>query len=170
MGVVARRADGAARFRPEEPVDQRDDYGGDDAAQNDLAVVFGNARQQIFHPDVDGIHAEKRDVRPAFHDAQVDGIKGRHRENPRKDPGNLHFRVQKACQKAAGHAARQRGEQRQERVGPRFGQHGGNGAPGGERAVYGKIGKIQHPERDVYAERHDAPKDALCQRPVDGAQ
>ena len=100
----------------------------------------------------------------AAHDPQVHGVQGELRENTGQDGGNTALGVKQARNQARQQAGNKGAQQSQPAVHAASNQHHGYGAAGGNGAVHGQVGYIQHTEGDVHTDGHDAPYKALCRR------
>ena len=96
-----------------------------------------------------------------IHDVQVDRIERELREDTGEDGGDAELGVQKPRHETGQQSRRQRHEQRQPHRAAREREHHGDGAAGGERAVHRQIRDVEQAERDIDAQRHDAPDQAL---------
>ena len=153
--VGARGADGAALLGAEVPVEERDEHGREQQTLPDRAGHAAQRQKQAVLIRVDrgiGLHA---------HDAQVDRVERELRQDAGEDGRNAELRVQQA-----GHETREQTrdhgrEQRRPCRPAGDDEHDRHGAAGGERPVDRQIGDIEQAERDVHAQGHDAPDDAL---------
>ena len=163
VGIGAGSADRAASLCAEEPVQGDDRHNGDDQQQRQ-----GIADRQIPHIPLGNsqivlIHAYGL-VGLAAHDPQVHGVQGELRENTGQDGGNTALGVKQARNQARQQAGNKGAQQSQPAVHAASNQHHGYSAAGGNGAVHGQVGHIQHTEGDVHTDGHDAPYKALCRR------
>lgn len=158
--IRAGGAKGAALFGAEEPVQRRDDRGGEEKQQRqrvierELAHIALRKQQRVF---VDA----QRLVCLAVHDAQVDRIQRELRQDTGKDGRNAAARVEQTGDEAGKHTGEHRTQQGDPGIEAAADQHDAHGAAGRERAINGQIRHIQNAEGDVDADGHDAPGKAL---------
>ena len=152
--VAAGGPDGAALFRAEVPVQDGDDNGGKDQADEDGLgdLTQGEDQRIVVHTDGQVCHP---------HDVQVDGVQGDLGENAGENRGNAQQGVEQTGDQPGGQTG-QHGDEQGGGGGPAVeDQDHGDGAAGGKGAVYGQIGKVQQAEGDVDAESHKPPDQPL---------
>ena len=139
----------------EVPVQQRDEHRREQQPLPDRAGHAAQRQKQVVLIRVDGgvgLHA---------HDAQVDRVERKLRQDAGEDRRDAKLRVQQAGHKTRKQTRSYGDQQRRPCRPARDDEHDRHGAAGGERPVDRQIGEVEQAERDVHAQRHDAPDDAL---------
>ena len=163
VGVCAGCAQGAAALRAEEPVQKRDHAECEKKQHWQRIFQTQVTHKALRHHQRVFIHADGL-IGFAVHDAQVNGIERKLRQNAGQDRGNAAFGVEHPRDKACQHPTDKRAQQRQPRVHARADQHDSCRTAGGDGAVDGQIRNVQNTEGDVHADGHQAPDEALSRR------
>ena len=163
MRIVAGGAERAALFRTEEPVQHGDDRGREDDQQRQRIVRRQLAHIALRQQQVILVHADRL-ICLSAHDAQIDRIEGKLRQNTGKDRRNAAARVEQSRDQPGEHARKRGADERQPRIHPRADQHDADRAAGCQRAVHRQIRDVQNAEGDVNADRHNAPDEPLRDR------
>ena len=163
MRVVARGAERAALLGAKEPVQHGNDQGGEDDQQRQWIAHGQLTHIALRQQQVILVHADCL-IGLAAHDAQIDRIEGKLRQNAGENRRNAAARVKQSGDKPGKHTRERGAEQRQPRIQPRADQYDANRAAGCQRAVHRQIRDIQDAEGDVHTDRHDAPDKPLRDR------
>ena len=151
----------AAKLRAEEPVQDGDDRGCEEKQQRqgivhrELAHIALRKQQRIF------INAECL-VCLAVHDAQIDRIQRKLRQDTGENGRNTAARVEKTGDEACQHTGEHRAQQGDPGIEAAADQHDADSAAGCQRAVDGQVRHVQNAEGDVNADGHNAPGETLC--------
>ena len=118
------------------------------------------------------VDAEQRDV-AAPHDAQVDGVEGRHGEDAGEQLGavvggrsspDLRSMCRHAGDAAGAEAAPTPAAVASERRVAADDERAGDGGAQRQAAVDGEVGEVEHAEGEEHAEDHEAVEQALLER------
>ena len=159
-------SDGRAPLGAEEPVQDGDDYHGDNAHyENGVIVERTGALVDLLeitqgHQQLVVVHVQSGVCLHA-HGSQVHGPQPQLGENTGKDGGNAALGVEKAGDQA-GHAAGQEGaEHGNPHAVAVYNHHNADHTAGAEGAVYGQVSQVKNPIGDVKTDGHNAPDQPL---------
>ena len=158
--IRAGGADGAAALRAEEPVQKRDHAECEKKQHWQRIFQTQVTHKALRHHQGVFIHADGL-IGLAVHDAKIDRVKRKLRQNAGQDRGNAAFGVEHPRDKAREHPTDKRAQQRQPRVHARADQHDSCRTAGGDGAVDGQVGHIENAEGNVDADGHQTPDEAL---------
>src|SRR5665648_464425 len=171
MLVVAGGQQGEPELSVQQPVEEVLDDDRERRHREDQVPADHREREGVAKRLEDRLHAEKRGV-AAPHDAQVDGVEGRHGEDAgeqlRAVVGGvvlprLEQEMQEPCDQAGAQTRAHAGRGGQERRVAADDQGAGDGGAERQAAVYGQIGEIEHAEREEHAEHHEAVDEPLLE-------
>src|SRR5574344_353480 len=159
MLVVSRSAYSRAKLSTKEPVQNCDDCAAEYSSGDER-----NKRRRKSCYSLDARHerrnSEKRRI--CFsHNSDINRIQSNHRKNSCQYFMYLEFCMEKTCNKSGDHAGCKSDYKRKKRINTVYNKNGADGTAERKTAVACHVGNIQDSEREVDAERHNAPKNAL---------
>ena len=141
VGVRARGTQGTALFRAEEPVQRRDDRDGED--QQQWQRIFERQLAHIALREQQGILIDtQRLVCLAVHDAQIDRIQRKLRQDTGENGRDTAACVEKTGDETGKHAGEHRAQQGEPGVEAAADQHDAHSAAGCKRTVDRQIRHI----------------------------